>query len=434
MSKIVCDVCGTSYSDTSAQCPICGYVSPAAALQGSNEGMEGAEYAATKGGHFSKANVKKRMKTRPMEDVDEYGTDEQYEEEEKSVSVPLVITVVVLLLAILGVVGFLTWKVMQENKNTPVQQVTVPVVTTEDVTEDTTGPVVIPCSKIVVSELDIAIPEGGTYEISAAKEPADTTDIITFESMDPEIALVDENGKITPVKTGTTTVVITCGEQVVELTVSCQVPEPFMLDRMEIKMTHAGESYVLYSGTVSMEEITFYSDDEAVATISDSSVVTAVAEGETMVYAQYGEQTVSCKIICEFEEETGEDPEGGVSEDGTETETNPGELLTAPPKATGKKGYVIKTNFGDTYWDKDNKALFDTGHYIGYDITLRLVDGSGNRVEATWVVYNTSIAKVKSAGTAAEITCLAEGTAYAVATTADGETYVCILRVEPYPG
>ena len=28
MSKIICDICGTSYPETSEQCPICGTVCP----------------------------------------------------------------------------------------------------------------------------------------------------------------------------------------------------------------------------------------------------------------------------------------------------------------------------------------------------------------------------------------------------------------------
>ena len=77
--------------------------------------------------------------------------------------------------------------------------------------------------------------------------------------------------------------------------------------------------------------------------------------------------------------------------------------------------------------------IFLDDGYIDYDITLRLVDENGNRIPATWTVYNTSICKQKTAG-GSEFACLAEGKAFAVATTDDGETYVCIIRVSPYPG
>ena len=180
-----------------------------------------------------------------------------------------------------------------------------------------------------------------------------------------------------------------------------------------------------------------HSNDEQVAVIDKDGVVSAVGEGETVVHAQYGDQIASCKIICKFSEEDTQGGDGGVSEDDTQqedqTDTQTGELLTEPPKATGTKGYRIKTNFGEAYVNRNNPALFDIGHYIDYDITLRLVDENGNRVDATWTIYNTTICKQKVAG-GSEFTCLAEGKAYAVATTDDGQTYVCIIRVTPYPG
>ena len=64
---------------------------------------------------------------------------------------------------------------------------------------------------------------------------------------------------------------------------------------------------------------------------------------------------------------------------------------------------------------------------------IPLLDGNGNKVDATWAIYNTSICNQKTAGSSV-FSCLAEGKAYAVATTDNGETYVCIIRVTPYPG
>lgn len=434
MSKIICDVCGTSYSDNSAQCPICGYVNPAMTengLQENGEALENGEYTYVKGGRFSKTNVRKRIKNNPIEEIDEYGAPEEFEGEEQRRETPLIIVAIILLLAIAAVVLFITMRYFK----TDVPQETQPQTTQQTTEEQTTGDGTIACTKLEVSENEISIPEGGTYELSVIQEPVDTTDELVFESLDPEIAQVDENGVITPVKTGTTTIVVTCGRQKIEITVSCTVTEeePFMLTRMELEFSAAGDSWELYAGSVALEEIIFTSDDEQVATIDENGVVTAVGEGQTVVYAQYGDQTVSCNITCDFKQEGDQGNEGGVGEDGTQTGSQTGELLTEAPKATGTKGYRIKTNFGEAYVSQKNPALFDVGHYIGYDITLRLVDQNGNRVDATWTIYNTSICNQKVAG-GSEFACLAEGKAFAVATTDNGETYVCIIRVTPYPG
>ena len=65
MSKIICDVCGSRYPDTSAQCPICGSINSKAA-KGAEKPQEDVvktdlpERVSTPGGRFSKSNVSKR--------------------------------------------------------------------------------------------------------------------------------------------------------------------------------------------------------------------------------------------------------------------------------------------------------------------------------------------------------------------------------------
>ena len=60
MSKVICDICGTSYPETATQCPICGCVRPAESTAVSDSDREHQGYTYVKGGRFSKANVKKR--------------------------------------------------------------------------------------------------------------------------------------------------------------------------------------------------------------------------------------------------------------------------------------------------------------------------------------------------------------------------------------
>ena len=61
MSKIICEICGTSYPDTNMQCPICGCVKPVDVNAAVNKETEAnSTYAYVKGGRFSKKNVKKR--------------------------------------------------------------------------------------------------------------------------------------------------------------------------------------------------------------------------------------------------------------------------------------------------------------------------------------------------------------------------------------
>ena len=82
MSKIICDVCGTRYPESAEQCPICGRVGTGEKMVEADEveGAYGREYSRTKGGHFSKANVKKRTDGAPVIPVIEVPQEPEKEE------------------------------------------------------------------------------------------------------------------------------------------------------------------------------------------------------------------------------------------------------------------------------------------------------------------------------------------------------------------
>ena len=71
MSKVICDVCGTSYPETSTQCPICGCVRPADSPVVEEKDRETGSYTYVKGGRFSKSNVRKRSQSTAQEDKKE---------------------------------------------------------------------------------------------------------------------------------------------------------------------------------------------------------------------------------------------------------------------------------------------------------------------------------------------------------------------------
>ena len=98
MSKIICEVCGTSYPDTTVQCPICGCVRPgnAHSVTANKQDENDGGYTYVKGGRFSKANVRKRNKINGTEVPEDNDSNRG-----------LVITAIVLLL-ILDVIGIET--------------------------------------------------------------------------------------------------------------------------------------------------------------------------------------------------------------------------------------------------------------------------------------------------------------------------------------
>lgn len=333
MSKIICDICGTSYPETAKQCPICGCVRPGDVQRVTNEikndGQVSTGYTYVKGGRFSKSNVKKRSKgdvpaTAPKASAPN-GENAGKEKNNRG----LVITAAVLFLAIIGVVIYIAIRFFA------------PISGTNDPQSTTTNPqqdvIDLTCKDITFDVYDVLFAEEGEARLLyVTVSPANTTDKITFQSEDEAIATVSDAGKITAVAEGTTKIVVSCGDITKECVVTCQFGEPttsetteettvpeettkpaetIRLNREDMTMYRMGEDWVLYSGSIAKNLITWSSDDETVAVFTDGKVV-AVGPGMTTVHAEFEDQKVSCIVRCDFQASSGIGGNGGVSEDG----------------------------------------------------------------------------------------------------------------------
>ena len=354
MSKIICDICGTSYPETEKQCPICGCVRPGDVQRVTNEvnadknGVSG--YTYVKGGRFSKSNVKKRAKLDTKQEP-KAASVENGKEKEPHNSRGLVIVAIVLLLAIIGVVAYIAVSFFGPIAGTD-REPSTPTATGSSQLD-------LSCRGITLDADFVPLSKAGDAHLLSYKlQPANTTDKVTFTSKNPEIATVNEKGTITAVAEGEATIVIQCGKAEAIFTVHCQFIEEttaptlpsattqtgttdstittsptdatdpsastkpstpvdgtIRLNRKDITFSYKGESWDLYSGDIAKNLITYSSDDEKVVTFADGKVV-AVGGGMTTVYASYGDQKVSCVIRCSFKESTGVEGNGGVSEDG----------------------------------------------------------------------------------------------------------------------
>ncbi len=415
MSKIICNICGTSYAETATRCPICGCVRPgdvqAVNDKRNQDGKSTGGYTYVKGGRFSKSNVKKRAKTRAAGASAPVSVPEN--EDEKS-NIGLVITAVVLLLAIIGAVIYIALRFFGPLSN-PIPDHT-----------DSTGGIHntegedIPCVGIIVNTDSVVFEQIGDGRLlSVSVEPKNTTDKVVFRSEDETVATVSSAGMITAVGNGTTKIVITCGDLTKECTVTCQfaeestgeeteptteetVPQEVLrLNRMDITFSAKGDSWVLYGGDIDTSKITWSSDDTAIATFEDGKVV-AVGGGVTTVYAEYEDQKVSCIIRCNFKETGGIGGNGGVSEDGGST--------------TGKT-YTVHTQYGPA---NGNDITINPGD----EIRFFLKDNEGNSVNVSWSATGSGISL--SGNTVKGVSSSSDGKVYA---TYNGVTYTCIVRV-----
>ena len=236
MSKIICDVCGTSYAETVSQCPICGCARPVEnnAVQGADDEalMDNGAYTYVKGGRFSKNNVSKRNKARPAAaDVPANETRQEKRErlnQERNArsNKGLVIAVLALLLAIVAVVIYIVLRFFAPiSGNDSILNNDGIVV--DDPTDDTSDMVEeIPCVTITLSDTKMTFGSNGTsILLNVTCAPADTTDEVTFTSDDPAVATVDAEGKVTAVAEGQTVIRVTCGTATAECEVTCAFAE-----------------------------------------------------------------------------------------------------------------------------------------------------------------------------------------------------------------
>lgn len=452
MNKVICDVCGTSYPETSAHCPICGCAKKVAGHVASGE-AEGT-YASVKGGRFSKKNVRKRTGgatqervSAPAKRVQQDRPEPQEERElpnmerreqrperqerqerpnrqersprdeqpEEQSNTGLILIVIFLLIAIVAVVIYIGMRVFappqDDGSNIPTTQATSP-----NVEDDPTNPETILCQELQCPSFVELEEEGDTWILQVKTIPENTTEVLKFRSLDPSVVTVDEKtGELTAVGHGTATIEITCGNIVRSCTVACsfdttEVPtDPpaveFVFefntkfkdgDKWDITLKY-GDVWTCYKKdlTVDPGAITWTSDNPAVCTIQNG-VVTIMGPGTTNIHAQYAGKTYTCIVRT--------DKNSFPSTD----ETQPPENTETPEENT--PAYTI------------NKK--DVTISVGETFTLVLKDASGNAVDVVWTADNTTYVTISGN----KITGAAPGTTN-VSVTYEGVTYTCIVRV-----
>ena len=397
MSKIICDVCGTSYPEAATQCPICGCVRSADAhvVTGDTNDVPQKEntYTYVKGGRFSKANVKKRNSAQNTEPV----RSEQREVNSDNKGIAgLIIVIAALLVAIIAVSVYIYFHFFGEGNDLFVKPTTQP--TTVATTE-----LEVPCVVVAVDKDQLVFDskDETSYKITATKLPTNTTDLLVFTSADENIATVSPDGVITAVGNGETFVKIVCGDASAEVRITCAIDtvetteattvpqyatDDFKFKKTDITMGDKGQTFTLYSGNIPADVITWTSDNDKVATIN-AGVVTAVGKGTTNVHAEYSGVKLTCVVRC-------------AASVGTYVES-------AVPASVHLSSTDVTLRLSDVK-----------------TFTLNLLDKDGAKIECSWTVDNTNICKIENN----LVEGLAVGTA-TISTVYENVTYKCIVRV-----
>ena len=143
---------------------------------------------------------------------------------------------------------------------------------------------------LTVEELSLHMADGA-MQATVTVEPAELADQLTWKTGDASIATVDENGVVTPVKEGHTSLLALApdGARGKAMITVWSGPK-------ELTLTADGEAAV--GGTVAVTAadetgaavdaatLTWSSSDETVATVDETGTVTVVAAGEAVITAE----------------------------------------------------------------------------------------------------------------------------------------------------
>lgn len=475
MNKIICDICGSAYPESAEQCPICGSAKQIDSKIVSETVSESAEQpvkTATKGGHFSNTNVRKRNKgkavpvasrkpaktskpaqkqakaDKPVKSVEnsaEQNTKKESVDKSEKSNRGLLTVVWVLLIAVILVLAYIVVQFVLPMYGIELPQLLgKPDETTSAVDNTTVGQDTTPedtgvaCTGMTVAGGDIVFDAAGrAWLLEVSPQPANTTDVVVFESADEKVATVSDQGRVTSVGPGKTVITVTCGTVTKQIAVECNfveettVPEETtqpedttqiedttapetteepateetteptqtteppaenigLFKQDDVTLAYNGETFDFeVSGELYSSEIYWSSDDPSVA-IVENGTVTAVGPGETVIRGEYNGRTDSCIIRCDFDD-TDADPgeDEGEDEHPEWPHLYPAEDVSI---AVGERFGLTYVNEDGEWpsieWSSDDSDIAEVdGDYVtGVSYGVTTVRGTYNGEEITCIV------------------------------------------------
>lgn len=250
MSKIICEVCGTVYQDSSEFCPICGYAHSEFTVQPQDDflldsPLDDLDSAADPDSNDLDYEEEVYSDApQPIADFDDDFDDDYEEEPQHRRSVPastfviiLLVVIITLLLLAIGVL-FFGFYLPNQAAETPATEATLPQFVAEAFTEEETTEPSIPCTSLVLTSGVTELTKQGQYWLlHVTVLPEDTTDTLIFVSEDESVVTVNEHGRLTAVDEGETVVHISCGDK----TIKCKVVVRF---EEEDEVTSETESHL----------------------------------------------------------------------------------------------------------------------------------------------------------------------------------------------
>lgn len=238
MNEVICEFCGTVYSEFEEKCPVCG----------ASRGLDFEDDPTVQEEDFLQQMdilsqpQEEEIPPEPVKrnkqifDFDQYQDDDEEEEADEDryddtqdaededysqysaqprTNMVLVAVLVIIIALLLLAVGFLFFRFFLPNVGS--REESLPTLATEPIqtqaaVPETTEPT-IPCTDLSIPGGEIVlVSQGYNHLLNVRVYPEDTTDVLTFVSADESIATVNGDGKITAQGEGETTITISCGK------------------------------------------------------------------------------------------------------------------------------------------------------------------------------------------------------------------------------
>ncbi len=162
----------------------------------------------------------------------------------------------------------------------------------------------IPVKSITIDESSLTLKIGDTHTLTASIDPENATeyDNIEWESSNPSVASVSDNGTITAIKEGSATITASAGGKsdscVVTVVGEGIAVSSVTLDKTSLTLTE-GDTSTLVATVLPTDAtdktVTWDSSDTSVATVSDGTV-TAIKEGTATITASAGGKSATCAV------------------------------------------------------------------------------------------------------------------------------------------
>jgi len=171
-----------------------------------------------------------------------------------------------------------------------------------DKTATATIEVIVPLTSISLDKKTARIEKEGTTTLTVTYNPEDTTDAkdVTWTSLNPSVATVDENGVVTAISAGTAVIKAQVGDKIDTCTVTVFVPLTGIELKAETELlkgqTEKLTVQYLPADATEIPNMTWTSSNAEVASVSADGTITALKEGTATITVTVGSFVKTCQV------------------------------------------------------------------------------------------------------------------------------------------